>query len=208
MPSKFESLVQRGDARKFHRAVGAFETEQGALPSLEMASFEEVDLSGFDFSGIDLSNTAFTNCTLTQCRFDGSQLDGVYIQGCTLIECFFTGATGEGFCIDGSTLSQCMLSACRFEFPEWTDSHFTDCELADITGDEFVVERTTFKGGRWRGVVPASGEFNAVTLREVELEGCDLSASQARASYTKGVRLLDSHLPDGFTEKTGKRRVM
>ena len=208
MASKFEGLVKRGDAKKFHRAVDEYEEQHGELPSLEMASFEELELSGFDFSGVDLSNTAFENCTLTQCRFDDTPLGGVYMHGCTVIECYFEGATGNGFCIDASTLSKCELTRCSFEFPEWTDSQFSDCEITNLTGEDFYFERTTFKGGFWHDVDPESGEFNLVTLRDIEVKNCDLTGCTAKSSYLKGARVSDTELPDGFTEKTGKRRVM
>jgi uncharacterized protein YjbI with pentapeptide repeats len=208
MASKFEGLVKRGDAKKFHRAVDEYEEQHGELPSLEMASFEELELSGFDFSGIDLANVAFENCTLTQCRFDDTPLGGVFIHGCTLIECYIEGATGNGFCIDASTVSKCELTRCSFEFPEWTDSQFSDCEIVDLTGEDFFFERTTFKGGSWEGVQPESGEFNLVTLRDIDVKNCDLTGCTAKSSYLKGARVTDTELPDGFTEKTGKRRVM
>ena len=208
MSSKFEGLVGRGNAKEFHRAVSDYEEDNNELPSLEMASFSDLELSGFDFSGIDVSNVAFEDCTLTQCRFDECPLDGVYIHSCTLIECQFADASGNGFCIDASTLSKCELRNCEFIFPEWTDSQFTDCELAELTGEDWHFEGMTFKGGRWQDIQPESGEFKLVNLREIELRDCDLSDCSATSSYLKDVRQSETILPDGFTEKTGKRRVM
>jgi uncharacterized protein YjbI with pentapeptide repeats len=202
------NLVRKGNVKKFHRAVQQHEEEHGELPSLEMASFSGVDLSGFDFTGIDLSNVAFEECTLTECRFDECPLDGVYMHSCTLLNCHFEGAKGNGFAIDACTLSRCEFEDCSFEMPEWTDSQLNDCTLKDLSGSDFFFERMTFKGGHWSNVNAESGELRYVTLREMSIEGVDLTGCDAASCYLKGVDMTDTELPEGFVEKTGRRRVI
>lgn len=202
------NLVRKGNAKKFHRAVQQHEEEHGELPSLEMASFSEVELSGFDFSGIDLSNVAFEECTLTECRFDDCPLDGVYVHSCTLLNCHFDGAAGNGFAIDASTLSRCEFRNCAFDYPEWTDSQFNDCTIESLSGEDFVFERMTFKGGQWKDVHPDSGQMRFVTLRELSLTQVDLTGCEAASCYLKGVESTDTDMPEGFVEKTGRRRVI
>jgi uncharacterized protein YjbI with pentapeptide repeats len=202
------NLVQKGNTKKFHRAVQKHEEEHGDLPTLEMASFKGVDLAGFDFSGIDLSNVAFEECTLTECRFDGCLLDGIYLHSCTLLNCHFEQAHGEGVALDASTLSRCEFRDCAFEFPEWTDSQFNDCILENLDGPDFNFERVTFKGGVWREIHPDSGEMRFVTLREMSIEDVDLSKCESASCYLNAVNATNSRLPDGFVEKTGRRRVI
>jgi uncharacterized protein YjbI with pentapeptide repeats len=209
MSSKaLSNLVRKGNAKKFHRAVQQHEEEHGELPSLEMASFSGAELSGFDFSGIDLSNVAFEECTITECRFDDCLLDGVYVNSCTMLNCHFDSAGGNGFAIDASTLSRCNFEGCTFEMPEWTDSQFNDCTLDRLAGSDFYFERMTFKGGEWKDVTAESGDMRYVTLREMALDGVDLSGCEAASCYLKGVDVSDTELPEGFVEKTGRRRVI
>lgn len=201
-------LVKSGNAKKFHRAVQKHEEEHGALPTLEMASFEGVNLAGFDFSGIDLSNVAFEECTLTECRFDECVLDGTYVHSCTLLNCQFEGIRADGLAIDASTLSRCEFRNCALEFPEWTDSQFSDCILEGLSGPDFNFERVTFKGGHWQDVKPESGEMRFVTLRDLTLKDVDLSACDSASCYLTSMTIVDTDLPDGFVEKTGRRRVI
>ncbi len=202
------NLIRKGKTKKFHRAVQQHEEEHGELPSLEMASFNELELSGFDFTGIDLSNVAFEECTLTECRFDECPLDGVYMHSCTMLNCHFEGATGNGFAIDASTLSRCEFLDCSFEFPEWTDSQLNECTLNGLTAKDLLFERMTFKGGTWTDVNADSGEMRYVTLRGMSLEDVDLKGCEAASCYLKDVEQNDTELPDGFVEKTGRRRVI
>lgn len=206
--NKLTDLIGRGKVKKFHRAVEAYEDEHGELPSLEMASFSELELSGFDFSGIDLSNVAFEECTITECRFDECPLDGVFMHSCTLLNCSFEQATGNGFAIDASTLSRCELRGCTFEFPEWTDSQFNECIIEELDGEDFYFERMTFKGGEWTDVAPESGEMTYVTMRDLSLTRVDLTGCEASNSYLRSVTMTDTELPDGFVEKSGRRRVI
>lgn len=201
-------LVQKGQTKKFHQAVQQYEQEHGELPSLEMASFTRADLSGFDFSGIDLSNVAFEECTLTECRFEGCVLDGTYLHSCTLLNCHFSKLQADGLALDASTLSRCEFLDAELEFPEWTDSQFNDCVLERLSGPDFTIERVTFKGGRWQAIHPTSGELRFVTLRELALNDVDLSGCDAASCYLTAVTLVDAELPQGFVEKTGRRRVV
>lgn len=202
------NLVKTGNAKKFHRAVQQHEDEHGELPSLEMASFEGLNLAGFDFSGLDMSNVAFEECTLTECRFDGCLLDGVYVRSCTLLNCRFDQARADGLALEASTLSRCEFRECIFEYPEWTDSQFNDCVMEQLSGPDFNFERVTFKGGHWHQVHAEGGELRFVTLREMELKEVDLSECDAASCYLSANTILDSQLPDGFVEKSGRRRVI
>lgn len=207
---KLVKLIKKGEVKRFHEAVREHEEKHGELPSLEMASFDGADLSGFDFTGIDLSNVAFENCTLAEVRFDQCPLDGVYMHGCTMFNCSFVASTGNGFALDTCTLSRCEFTDCTFVYPEWTDSQFNETGLKGISGSDFVMERVTFRGGRWESVQLASGELSHVTLRELEMVDVDLSKTDATACYLgSDVEQVGVELPDGgFTKKTGRRRVI
>jgi uncharacterized protein YjbI with pentapeptide repeats len=205
--SSIADLVSNADSESFHQAVRSQVEEDGDFPSLALATFSELELVGFDFSEMDLSNAEFSDCTLTGVDFDECNLEGTFFQGCTFFNCSFNDIEGGGPAIDASTLSRCEIKQSSFDFPEWTDSQFNDCEIEDLTGENYVIERTTVKGGHWHNFRPSSGQLKFVTLRSMTLDDVDLNEVDVKNCYYIDIELEGTELPDTFGKKTERRKM-
>jgi len=209
MGTSLKSLVESGDVDAFNRQLREHEENDEELPSLQAETFEELELAGFDFSDLDLSYAEFAETTCTDVRFDRADLAGAYAHGSTFIDCYFEGTGGDGLALDSCTLAKCTFDGVEFEDVEWTDCQFTECVFEDVVVRNSTVERTTFTEGAWDGVEFVDTSFKLVTLRSVPLADVEMTDCIAKNCYLSGGTTAgEDLLPDGFVEKTGRRRRM
>ncbi len=210
MSRSLTGLIKAGEVDEFNRRLREWEAEHddGEYPSLQAETFEELEVSGFDFSDLDLSYAEFADSTLTDARFDRTHLDGTYMHGTTFIECYFDGTEAAGMALDSCTFSKCAFEGVDLDGIEWTDCQFTECDFRNIDAEGPTLERTTFTDGRWEEVVWREGELTLVTLRTLTLDDVDLESCRAKNCYVTAGTTAGAALPDGFVEKTGRRRRM
>jgi uncharacterized protein YjbI with pentapeptide repeats len=202
------SLIRQANAQAFHNQLRELSRQSDEMLSLEGETFKELNLVGFDFSDMDLSNTAFEDCTLTDAVFRNTVLEGGFLQGTTLFNCTIESCPVDGLALDACTLSRCELKGLTLDNVEWTDCQFTDCILAELDGEDVLFERLTFRGGKWTQVRFASGEMGHVTLREMRLEEVVLDDLEVHHCYRVELSVDEGSLPEGFKEKTGRRRAL
>ncbi len=207
MSNSLVSLVKSANPKAFHAAVRK-RLEADKPVSLEAATFSELTLTGFDFSDIDLTHSAFENCTLSECRFVDSTLEGAFFDAATMLHCHFEGGQLEGLAIDASTLGSCTFENIDFANNEWTDSRLNDCVLESVQSDTWWMERVTFKGGRWREVSVGGGSWLHVTLREMSVSEIDLHSVDITNCYHVETAIHGAEWPEGFIEKSGRRKTL
>jgi uncharacterized protein YjbI with pentapeptide repeats len=209
MSRSLKELIASGEVDEFNRRLREWEENHDEeYPSLQAETFDDLEISGFDFSDLDLAYAEFADSTLTDARFDRSGLSGTYIHGTTFIECYFDEANAAGMALDSCTFSKCQFNGVDFDDIEWTDCQFTECDFRDIDAEGPTVERTTFTDGAWDEVVWRDGELTLVTLRTLTLDEVDLTSCRAKNCYVTAGTTAGADLPDGFIEKTGRRRRM
>lgn len=206
MSDKLASLLRKANPRGFHDEVKAL-LEKGVTPSLEGATFKEQSLIGIDFSDVDLSNTAFEDCTISESRFVGATLDGAFFDAVTLLHCHFEGGSFENFAIDASTLSRCTFQDLNLEESEWTDCRLNDSTLVNIYGESLFWERVTFQGGTWKGIQVTGGDWTHVTLRDLQISDFEGKELEIKNCYYVDT-LLVGQWPEGFLEKSGRRKAL
>jgi uncharacterized protein YjbI with pentapeptide repeats len=80
---------------------------------LDLASFQEVDATGFAFLECSLREVDFASATLRRARFSGSRLDGARFAGADLRDADLTSATG--YAIDPR---HTRVTGARFSAPD------------------------------------------------------------------------------------------
>ncbi len=207
MSDALATLVKRGKAKAFHAEIRR-RLENDEPLAMEAATFTELTLTGFDFSDIDMSYCAFEDCTLSQCRFVDTTLEGAFFDGATLLQCHFEGGNVDGWAIDASTLGKCTFSNLALDRNEWTDSRFNEMTLSDITSETWWMERVTFDKGAWEDVAIDEGSWSHVTFRNLSLEQWEPGDLTFSHCYHVATSLDVSEWPEGFREKTGRRKTL
>ncbi|TXD31793.1 pentapeptide repeat-containing protein [Lujinxingia vulgaris] len=209
MSDNLASLIRSANPQAFHSALRSRQERDASSPiSLEAQTFRELTLTGFDFSELDLTNCAFENCTLSEVRFKDAILDGAFFEGVTLLHCHFEGGSYEGWALDASTLSRCSFDQVVIGDNEWTDCRLNECELEGLAAQDWMMERVTFKGGRWQNVSIEGGDWSHVTLRELIVDATTITDVDAKNCYHVEVALRGTELPEGFLEKSGRRKAL
>jgi len=206
-----ESLVRyirNNQVDDFHRVLREHEQEEKDLPSLSTETFEDLDLAGFDFSGLDLTYAEFADCTFSDVRLDDADLEGAYIHGCTFVESPMSGTNFGGAVAESTTFSQCDIDGISLDDAEISDNQWDKCNLTDISLEGASIDRTTFAEGTWDGVECHEVAFTLVTFRAVDLKDVAFEECTAKNCYYVDLRRGADQLPDGFREKTGRRRKM
>ena len=207
MSDKLISLLKKANPRAFHEEVRSI-LEREETPSLAGATFRELTLTGVDFSDIDLTNTAFEACTISESRFVSSTLDGAFFDAVTLLHCHFEGGSFENFAIDASTLSRCSFQDLSFVENEWTDCRLNDSTFLNLFAESLWWERVTFQGGIWRNFQIDGATFTHVTLRDLQINDLEANDLSAKNSYYVDTALIGSTWPEGFLEKSGRRKTL
>lgn len=207
MSDNLVSLVKKGNATAFHKAVRRL-LEDDQPVAMEAATFSELTLTGFDFSDIDMTHCAFESCTLSECRFVDTTLEGAFFDGVTLLHCHFEQGELGGWAIDASTLGSCTFENVDLSGNEWTNSRVNDTNFESVTTDTWWMERVTFKGGKWRDVTVEGGAWSHVTFRKLSLHDFDFDGVDITHCYHVGTSTGGADWPDGFIEKSGRRKTL
>lgn len=202
---KLIKLILKGDPMAFHAFCRDLTEEELDISG---ATFRAINLTGYDLSGFDLSASEWEDCTMTGVRLEGADLSNSYLHGCALVNLIaersnFEGAAIENCVVRGSQLIQCDLTT-----SELSDSKFIQCELGEGNWAELEWSQLTFEDSTLRDVSEASGTFKAVQFRASRLTDFDGSGLTASRCFTQKAEMTRSTLPDGFTEKSGRRRTV
>ncbi len=207
MSDDLATLVKRGKAKAFHKEVRKRLENDGSLV-MEAATFSELTLTGFDFSDLDMSYCAFEDCTLSQCRFVDTTLEGAFFDSVTLLQCIFEEGNVDGWAIDASTIGKCTFKNLALDRNEWMDSRFNEVTMEDISSEAWWMERVTFEKGAWSEVSIDEGAWSHVTFRNMSIDNWEPGDLTIKNCYHVGATLDAESWPDGFIEKSGRRKAL
>ncbi|CAM2849134.1 Serine/threonine-protein kinase B [Legionella steigerwaltii] len=145
-------------------------------------NFTKVDLSRALFAGVQLSFVAgnhlsaphlsLTNCTMNHLILDKSQCDGLSCKGATLSESTFSGSTLTRFNVMNATVTQ---------------SHFINCNLTHIRGNEQTkISTSDFEQCNLSNSALLGGHYEELTLSDSTLDASQLMKSAwKKANFRK-----------------------
>ena len=200
-------LIHKGRAAAFAIELQQLE-EDGQTLSLEAETFRTLTINKYHFRNIDFTNVAFEQCNLSECTFEACNLEGTFLDGATIMESKFVDCKGEGFAMDTCTIGKTSFESLLLESPEWNDTQFQDCKFTHVAMQEPLLERVTFRNGVFDDVTIVEGDMTHVELREVAgIETFAISESETQRCYVVGIE-DESLVPEGFSQKTGRRRTL